>query len=120
MPVTQVDELLKQTLSASSCFAGLAVVDRDGIILAFAMADDVSVEQVVSVGVSIFEVSSAASSALQRGNFRNALIECEQGFIMFTILDDSFALVALSDQGSLLGTVLTEVKHLSVDIRELL
>ncbi|MFA5514688.1 MAG: roadblock/LC7 domain-containing protein [Desulfuromonadales bacterium] len=120
MAVTQVNDLLNHTLTTSSCFDGLAVVDRDGIILAFAMAGEVRAEQVVSVGVSIFEASKAASEELQHGDFRNALIECEHGFIMFSILDDSFALVALSDKASLLGTVLTEVKHLTEDIRTLL
>lgn len=116
--IERFDQILEQALLESDQIEGLAIVDNEGVILTCALPENIDAERVVSICVSIYRACQTASEELDRGAIKSAYVEGLNGFIFFTIIDETLVLISLARKGALLGTVFNEVKQLTFDLIE--
>lgn len=99
---------------------GLALVQRDGVLLAHDLADDGVAERVSAMAAAMVGTGELASLQLARGAFERTLVESEQGRILCVGAGERAILVGLLREDCNLGLVLVSVEQAAARLKDLL
>ncbi len=120
---TRRDRLTKtlQTLiDSSGDISGVAIVSRDGLIMAAELPASVEQARVGAVAAAILSLSGRSVGQLQRGDLMQTTVQGSEGYIVITQAGANAVLVALTGQGVNLGMVFLEVRECAASVAEIL
>ncbi len=114
----KMDLIIQKTMEESTAIEGIAIVEKEGVVLTYALPADLDAGHVVSMSLSLFRVGQSTAEELGRGDMEHAFIKGKNGFIFFTFIDAQLILITLANANAMLGPVFNEVKQLTQRLAE--
>jgi hypothetical protein len=111
---------LRNLIDTSGDVSGVAVVSRDGLIMAADLPSTVEQARVGAVAAAILSLSGRSVGQLKRGELTQTTIQGSEGYIVITQAGPNAVLVALTGQGVNLGMVFLEVSECASALAEIL
>lgn len=102
MAGTRLTELMEQARDVDGIDA-VAVIDRDGMLLAASTAEEMDNESVGAAAASGLLVADALGAELSRGGSTQVTVEYGEGMVLLTPLDEDLALVIVASAMANLG-----------------
>lgn len=99
---------------------GLAVVRRDGLLVAHDLSEEEAAEKVAAMSAAMVGTSEIASQELARGTFQRTLVEASDGRFLTVGAGERAILVALLRKGCNLGLVLVHLERAARELATLL
>jgi len=99
------DEILLDVKRNTGMYA-LAVVLRDGLIVASLMPDDVDEETLAAMTATIIKAAETAFTELNKGDVKRIIIEGEHAKIVAVTANKDFVVVGMANPETSLGIIL--------------
>lgn len=116
----RLTKTLRTLIDSSGDISGVAIVSRDGLIMAADLPASVEQARVGAVAAAILSLSGRSVGQLQRGDLTQTTIQGSEGYIVITQAGANAVLVALTGQGVNLGMVFLEVRECATSVAEIL
>jgi len=114
-------EALENLLAESSDIVGAAIVGIDGLVYSANVPQKGMDEAMVgATSAAVLGLSKRSVQQLHRGNFKQALIQGDDGNIIVAPLNEETLFVALTPANVNLGMAFAEVRSISKELREIL
>ena len=113
-------ETILRKLSAVGQVEGVAVVSRDGLLIADALPKNIDAEIFSSMSATMHGAAETAMSELQKGEAKTAMVESDKSIIISYGVNPTFILVAIAGKGVNLGLLRVELKKTSEQISKLI
>jgi uncharacterized protein len=115
----KIEDLLRK-VSAVGQVEGIAVVSRDGLLIADSLPKNIDAEIFSSMSATMHGAAETALSELKRGVCQSTLAETGKSTIVSYGVNPAFLLVALAGNGVNLGLLRVEMKKTAAQIAKLL
>jgi len=117
----QITSALNELLAASSDINGAAVVGADGLVYsAVVPSKGIDEAMVGAVAAAILGLSKRSAGQLKRGNFKQTLIQCDDGNIIVAPINDETLFVGLSPASVNLGMAFAEVRNMTNRLKQII
>jgi len=114
-------DALTQLLNESSDIAGAAIVGVDGLVYSANVPQKGMDESLVgATSAAVFGLSTRRADQLQRGVFKQTLIQGEDGNVIVASIDNETLFVGLTANGVNLGMAFAEVRTMTTTLKDLL
>ncbi len=113
-------QTLRNLIDTSGDISGVAVVSRDGLIMAADLPSGIDQARVGAVAAAILSLSGRSVGQLQRGDLAQTTIQGSEGYIIISQAGPNAVLVALTGQGVNLGMVFLEVRECASAVADVL
>jgi uncharacterized protein len=113
-------ETILRKLSAIGQVEGVAVVSRDGLLIADALPKNIDSEIFSSMSATMHGAAETAISELKRGACKMTIAESDKSLVASLGVNPTFILVALAGKGVNLGLLRVEMKRTSDQIAKML
>jgi uncharacterized protein len=115
----KIEEMLRG-LSGTAKVEGVAVVSRDGLLIADALPKNVDGEIFSSMSATMQGAGETAMGELKRGVCNTTMAESDKSLIVSFGVNPTFLLVALAQKGVNLGLLRVQIKKTAMQIAKLL
>jgi uncharacterized protein len=115
----QIESSLRK-LSAVGQVEGVAVVSRDGLLIADSLPKNIDAEIFSSMSATMHGAAETALSEMKRGVCRATIAESDKNTMVSYGVNPTFILVALAQIGVNLGLLRVEMKKTAAQIAKLL
>ena len=114
-------ETLAELLADSSDIAGAAIVGVDGLVYSANVPQkDLDEEMVGATSAAVLGLSKRSVKQLSRGNFKQTLVQGDDGNIIVASLNDETLVVGLTAANVNLGMAFAEIRVMVKKLSELL
>jgi hypothetical protein len=107
-------------MAARLSFQGVAVISRDGVVLAAELPGQFDQARLGAIAAGILSLSGRSVGQLQRGELQQTVIQGTDGKIIITHAGGKAALVALADTNLSLGMAFLEARETAQQVADLL
>lgn len=114
-------DTLTNLLNESSDIAGAAIVGVDGLVYSANVPQKGMDESLVgATSAAVFGLSTRSANQLQRGSFKQTLIQGDDGNVIVASIDNETLFVGLTTNGVNLGMAFAEVRTMTTTLKDLL
>jgi uncharacterized protein len=113
-------ETIPRSLSALGQVEGVAIVSRDGLLIADALPKNMDAEIFSSMSATMHGAAETAISELKRGVCKMTIAESDKSTVVSLGVNPTFILVALAAKGVNLGLLRVEMNKTSAQIGKML
>jgi uncharacterized protein len=113
-------ETILRSLSALGQVEGVAIVSRDGLLIADALPKNMDAEIFSSMSATMHGAAETAISELKRGVCKMTIAESDKSTVVSLGVNPTFILVALAAKGVNLGLLRVEMNKTSAQIGKML
>ncbi len=107
-------------MAARLSFQGIAVISRDGLVLAAELPGQLDRARLGAIAAGLLSLSARSVGQLQRGELQQTVIQGTEGKIIITHAGETAALVALADTQLSLGMAFLEARETARQLAGLL
>lgn len=118
-PPSRLERRLSE-IAARLSFQGIAVISRDGVVLAAELPAHLDRARLGAIAAGLLSLSGRSVGQLQRGDLQQTVIQGSEGKIIITHAGDKATLVALADTQLSLGMAFLEARETAQQVAELL
>ncbi len=118
-PLTPLETVLRE-MAARLSFQGMAVISRDGVVLAAELPGQLDQTRVGAIAAGLLSLSGRSVGQLARGELQQTVIQGTEGNIIITYAGPNAVLIALADKNINLGMAFLEARESAQKIAELL
>jgi hypothetical protein len=111
---------LRNLIDTSGDISGVAVVSRDGLIMAADLPANIEQARVGAVSAAILSLSGRSVDQLKRGDLQQTMVQGGDGNIVITYAGSNAVLVGLTGPNVNLGMVFLEVREAADAVAEIL
>ncbi|MFP4396383.1 MAG: DUF4388 domain-containing protein [Anaerolineales bacterium] len=111
---------LRNLIDTSGDISGVAVVSRDGLIMAADLPANIEQARVGAVSAAILSLSGRSVGQLKRGDLQQTMVQGGEGNIVITYAGKNAVLVGLTGSNVNLGMVFLEVREAADTVAEIL
>jgi uncharacterized protein len=115
----QIESLLRK-LAAVGNVEGVAVISRDGLLIADSLPKNVDAEIFSSMSATMHGAAETAMGELKKGVCQSTLAESPKSTIVIYGVNPTFLLVALAEKSVNLGLLRAEMKKTVAQIAKML
>lgn len=115
-----IEKTLKALNMRSPEIEATALVTRDGIVVASALASGVEADRVAAMCAALLGLADTAAAELDRGNLKLVLLHGDKGVLLLVHVGSSHVLAVSATTEIKLGAVLMEAKRAATQIQEAL
>jgi len=107
----KLTNMLRNLVDMSADVKGVAVVSMDGLIMRAELPAQMEQARVGAIAAAILSLSGRSVQQLQRGAFKQTLVQGEDGNIIITSAGKNVLFVALTSSDANMGMVFLEVRE---------
>jgi uncharacterized protein len=115
----QIESILRK-LTVIGQVDGVAVVSRDGLLIADSLPKNIDAEIFSSMSATMHGAAETALSEMKRGICQATIAESDKSTIVSYGVNPTFLLVALAAKGVNLGLLRVEMKKMAAQIAKML
>jgi hypothetical protein len=112
-------EAALQDMAANMSFQGMAVISRDGVVLAAELPGQLDKSRVGAIAAGILSLSGRSVGQLARGNLLQTMIQGSEGNIIITYAGQNAVLIALVDKTISLGMAFLEARESAQQVAQI-
>lgn len=119
---SQLHETLTEAMSQSADVQGAAVVGTDGIIYAAILPEQHGLDETLvgAISAAVYGLAKRSVTQLKRGNFKQILIQGQDGYVIVTGLNADTLLVGLTHSSVNLGMAFAEIRDITSHLKTVL